>query len=58
MEMEEDGLVTRTEYVEVPIRIEYTISEKAKALGPILMQMVQWALNTEARGKACNISNE
>ena len=43
-EMEEDGLVTRTEYVEVPIRVEYEITEKAKALGPILVQLAQWAV--------------
>jgi len=42
-EMENDGLVTRTEYVEVPIRVEYEITEKAKALGPILVQLAQWA---------------
>ena len=42
-EMEDDGLVTRTEYMEVPIRVEYAITEKAKALGPILVQLAQWA---------------
>lgn len=42
-EMEEDGLVTRTEYLEVPIRVEYKITDKAKALGPILVQLAQWA---------------
>ena len=42
-EMEDDGLVTRTEYMEVPIRVEYAITEKAKALGPILVQPAQWA---------------
>ena len=47
-EMEEDGLVTRTEYMEVPIRVEYEITEKAKALGPILVQMAQWAVLKEA----------
>ena len=47
-EMEEDGLVTRTEYVEVPIRVEYEITEKAKALGPILVQLAQWAHQTES----------
>lgn len=43
-EMEEDKLVTRTEYLEVPIRVEYEITEKAKALGPILAQLAQWFL--------------
>lgn len=42
-EMEDDGLVTRTEYMEVPIRVEYAITEKAKVLGPILVQLAQWA---------------
>ena len=46
-EMEEDGLVTRTEYLEVPIRVEYNITEKTTALGAILTQLAQWALHNE-----------
>jgi len=42
-EMEEDGLVARTEYMEVPIRVEYAITDKARALGPILVQLACWA---------------
>lgn len=41
-ELEDDGLVSRTEYMEVPIRVEYEITEKAKELGPILVQLAQW----------------
>ena len=41
-ELEEHGLVSRTEYMEVPIRVEYEITEKAKELGPILVQLAQW----------------
>ncbi len=41
-ELEDDGLVNRTEFVEVPIRVEYEITEKAKELGPILAQLAQW----------------
>ena len=37
-EMENDGPVTRTEYMEVPIRVEYAITDKAKKLGPILLE--------------------
>lgn len=29
--------------MEVPIRVEYAITEKARALGPILTQLAQWA---------------
>jgi len=43
-EMEEDGLVIRTEYLEVPIRVEYAITEKAKQLGPILEQLALWSM--------------
>lgn len=41
-ELEEHGLISRTEYMEVPIRVEYEITEKAKELGPILVQLAQW----------------
>lgn len=41
-ELEECGLVNRTEYMEVPIRVEYEITERAKELGPILAQLAQW----------------
>ena len=45
-EMEEDGLITRTEYLEVPIRVQYEITEKGRALGPILAQLAQWSLDS------------
>ncbi len=45
-ELEENGLVHRSEYMEVPIRVEYEITEKAKELGPILLQLAQWASKT------------
>ena len=41
-ELEEHGLVCRTEFMEVPIRVEYEITEKSKELGPILVQLAQW----------------
>ena len=43
-ELEADGLVTRKEYMEVPIRVEYEPTEKVKALFPILMQLAKWAV--------------
>ncbi|MBQ7874393.1 MAG: helix-turn-helix transcriptional regulator [Oscillospiraceae bacterium] len=42
-ELEESGLVKRTEYVEVPIRVEYEITEKTAELLPILGQLAVWA---------------
>lgn len=40
--MEEDGLVIRTAYPEVPARVEYKLSELGYSLKPILDSMVQW----------------
>lgn len=41
-EMENDGLIRRTEYLEVPVRVEYELTEKAQKLQPILQQLIQW----------------
>ena len=42
--MEEDGLLTRKVYAEVPPRVEYTLTELRKSLRPILCAMQQWGL--------------
>ena len=43
-ELEDDGLVERSEYLEVPIRVEYELTEKARQLRPILADLIRWAL--------------
>ncbi len=40
--MEDDGLITRTVYPEVPPRVEYALSDLGKSLKPILDSMVAW----------------
>lgn len=42
------GLVDRKEYLEVPIRVEYALTEKAKNLQPILIQIIRWETQTSA----------
>ena len=46
-ELEADGLVCRQEYLEVPVRVEYWVTEKAERLQPILVQMIQWQLQND-----------
>ena len=43
-EMERNGLISRKIYPETPIRIEYTITEKGKALKPIVEQMAAFSM--------------
>ena len=49
-ELERDRLVLRKEYLEVPVRVEYELSERAKKLQPILVQLIQWRMEKEADG--------
>ncbi|NRT85815.1 HTH-type transcriptional activator HxlR [Clostridium beijerinckii] len=41
-EMEEDGLVERTVYAEVPPRVEYSLTEDGMSLKPVLNSMLTW----------------
>ena len=43
-EMEKDGLIERKVYPDTPVRIEYIITEKGRALEPILNQMSAFSM--------------
>jgi DNA-binding HxlR family transcriptional regulator len=43
-EMEREGLVTRKVYAEMPLRVEYFLTEKGRATKPILDQMASFSL--------------
>ena len=47
-ELERDHLVLRKEYLEVPVRVEYELSEQAKKLQPILMDLIRWNMERSA----------
>ena len=41
-ELEADDLVERKQYDEMPVRVEYSLSEKAETLIPILLELKKW----------------
>jgi DNA-binding HxlR family transcriptional regulator len=48
-ELEADDLVSRKVYPEIPLRVEYKLTERGVTLIPLLNQLVSWALeNMEA----------
>ena len=55
-ELEESGLVTRTQYSEIPPRVEYALTPAGLALEPVIAAMDRWSrevapgLPTVARG--------
>lgn len=40
--MEKDGLVNRKVYAEVPPKVEYSLTDKGKALGPVMERIIEW----------------
>jgi DNA-binding HxlR family transcriptional regulator len=50
-ELEDDGIITRKIYAEIPPRVEYTLTEFGLTLSPIIQSMAEW-------GKQYKINNE
>ncbi|WP_058301122.1 winged helix-turn-helix transcriptional regulator [Gorillibacterium timonense] len=44
-ELEQDGVVKRTVYAEVPPRVEYELTELGYSMKPIIQSMFDWGLD-------------
>lgn len=43
-EMEENGLVKRVIYEQIPPKVEYSLTKHGKALRPVLEMMIEWGV--------------
>lgn len=41
--LENDGVVTRTVYPQVPPKVEYELTELGRGLGPVFLALLDWA---------------
>ncbi|OYQ36743.1 transcriptional regulator [Flavobacterium cyanobacteriorum] len=41
-ELEDDGIISRKIYAEIPPRVEYTLTEFGLTLSPIMLSMAEW----------------
>ena len=48
-QLEEDGLLTRTVYAEVPPRVEYALTAWGESLRPILLGLREWGQKYKRR---------
>ena len=49
-DLEADGIVTRKQYVEIPPRVEYTLTPRGNELWLILHRLAHWARGEEFDG--------
>ncbi len=40
--MEKEGIVNRKVYAEIPPKVEYSLTDKGKALGPVMDKIIEW----------------
>ena len=52
-ELEEDGIVRREAFAELPPRVEYSLTPHGLALLPILEQLSNWHSGESTPGPAC-----
>ncbi|HAS39636.1 MAG TPA: transcriptional regulator [Microscillaceae bacterium] len=55
-ELENDGLVTRTIFPEIPPKVEYTLTDFGKSLEPVLGKLYDWG--EQARKASTTASNQ
>lgn len=50
-ELESAGLVTRTSFPEIPPRVEYALTDRGRALGPVIEGLHAWGIRAQRKGR-------
>lgn len=50
-ELEKDGLISRTVFAEVPPRVDYALTDKARGLAPVMDALITWWASYKKREK-------
>ncbi len=54
--LEDDGLVSRKVYAEIPLRVEYAMTERGRSLIPVLDAIAKWGRTSgETEGKLVEV---
>ena len=48
-ELEQDGIVSRKMFYEVPPRVEYSLTDMGRSLDPVLKEMCAWGKDYQAK---------
>ena len=43
-ELEEDGLILREQFKEIPPRVEYSLTDMGRSLSPVINELEKWGL--------------
>ena len=57
-ELEADGIITRTQFTEIPPRVEYALTDHGRELWPILSGLAQWAIQAEPERSEGSVSGD
>jgi len=51
-EMEQDGLIAREVFPEVPPRVEYALTEKGRSIATVVIELRKWGMGHDDTGMA------
>ena len=53
-ELEADDLIQRIQYNEMPLRVEYSLTQKGQDLLPVFYAIMQWGMHTQSFHVSCS----